>query len=75
MKVIDKITAYHQKQQNSDNEDTATTTAANRLPALSLEFFPPKTQDGVVVRVCLILRFTLCAAVLALKLFYSSFND
>ena len=47
MKVIDRIAAYQakQKQQTSvEHEQTS------KLPAISLEFFPPKTQEGVVVR-------------------------
>lgn len=44
VKVLDKIAAYHDKQKQQESSPST------KLPALSLEFFPPKTQDGVVVR-------------------------
>jgi hypothetical protein len=43
MKVIDKIATYQEKQKQPPTEQIP------KLPALSLEFFPPKTQEGVVV--------------------------
>ena len=51
MKVTDKIATYQEKQKESERPST--------LPALSLEFFPPRTQDGVVVRFLMILLFYL----------------
>ena len=52
MKVIDKITTFQEKRNAAEQP--------SKLPALSLEFFPPKTQDGVVVRLLLFHLSSVC---------------
>jgi hypothetical protein len=49
MKAIDKIAAYQRKQRDGDNADDVNESPCH-LPALSLEFFPPRSQEGVLVR-------------------------
>ena len=49
MKVLDKIASYEEKRKQQETEQPS------NLPALSLEFFPPRTQDGVVVRTIMFL--------------------
>jgi hypothetical protein len=50
MKVIDKIAMYNETQKQANTTGSMGGDQAPKLPAISLEFFPPKTQEGVVVR-------------------------
>jgi hypothetical protein len=50
MKVIDKIAMYNETQKQANTTGSMGGDQTPKLPALSLEFFPPKTQEGVMVR-------------------------
>jgi hypothetical protein len=47
MKIMDKIVDYQQKQQQKQTQEPSSSSPP--LPAVSLEFFPPKSPDGVLV--------------------------
>jgi hypothetical protein len=47
MKIMDKIVDYQQQQKQKQEQEPSS--SPSPLPAVSLEFFPPKSQDGVLV--------------------------
>jgi hypothetical protein len=50
MKIMDKIVDYQQQQQQKQQQEPSSSSSPSPpLPAVSLEFFPPKSQDGVLV--------------------------
>jgi hypothetical protein len=50
MKIMDKIVDYQQKQQQQrKQQQQEPSSSPPPLPAVSLEFFPPKSPDGVLV--------------------------